>query len=366
MKKIFCLVFFALFSFLVFAQDDSSFLTPDMRSYEDALELFYNQDYGQALKMLNSARQKRNKRNESEVRILENAFKPAEVKYAGQTLTATIPVIVKREDYDALKIINKYLKIYGIETFQDNSQNLIQFIKNQKSFPEADYLTGKIYMIDGEYSAAEKYFKSAYENASNLQIPDEKYDILTSLVELSEYDNNYSKVEEYLLLILSKDEFYRDKSKLSAVLRIISEKNKSNVSKFFVLFRSYNFEIQDSYFKLASFYEEKGEDKKALEVCSLGVINGFTKILELIKKRNPDFEYESAGQVLTYASRYDDIVEWGIKNNLWASFNKLAELAFKNKDVIFACQLYKILTESNPEEYWKNDAKMKIIDLLVE
>ena len=197
-----------------------------------------------------------------------------------------------------------------------------------------------------------------------LSIPDEKYEILFSLAEIYEFQGDFNKMEEYLLLILSKEPIYRSKNRINALLKSVSSPKKNCVEQFFKLYRGNNYDLLKSFFKLGKYYKKSGEYEKALYTTSLGVATGFTKILNIVTKRNPVFEYKDLKSLLDEVSNYSDIVQWGIDNSLWESFNSFAECAFKNGDSVFASTLYKILSESNPEPYWREDAKLKAQDLL--
>lgn len=359
------IVFFVLFSLVNFSFcEEDVFFVDDLKFYYQGKTDFEELNYGSSLKKLNAAKTERIKKTQNEIRILENAFKPAEVKYAGPLISDKIPVLKEREDYDALKIINRYEKVFTLEFFEDSPENLIDYIKKSQSFPEADYLIAQIYIIEGEYAIAIDYLEKAYMASEMLSIPDEKYEILFSLAEIYEFQGDFTKMEEYLLLILSKEPMYRNKNRINALLKSIASPKKNCVEQFFKLYRADNYDLLKSFFKLSKYYKDVSEEEKALYTASLGVVTGFTKILNIVTKRNPVFEYKGLKSLLDEVSNHSDIVQWGIDNSLWESFNCFAEYAFKNGDSVFASELYKILSESSPEPYWREDAKLKARDLI--
>lgn len=359
------IVFFVLFSLVNFSFcEEDVFFVDDLKFYYQGKTDFEELNYGSSLKKLNAAKTERIKKTQNEIRILENAFKPAEVKYAGALISDKIPVLKEREDYDALKIINRYEKVFTLEFFEDSPENLIDYIKKSQSFPEADYLIAQIYIIEGEYAIAIDYLEKAYMASEMLSIPDEKYEILFSLAEIYEFQGDFNKMEEYLLLILSKEPMYRNKNRINALLKSIASPKKNCVEQFFKLYRADNYDLLKSFFKLSKYYKDVSEEEKALYTASLGVVTGFTKILNIVTKRNPVFEYKGLKSLLDEVSNHSDIVQWGIDNSLWESFNCFAEYAFKNGDSVFASELYKILSESSPEPYWREDAKLKARDLI--
>lgn len=374
-KKIFlsvltiCLYFFII-PVELFAQENDNeknyFYVDDLSFYENGKTAFEKQDFGLALKLFNNAKSSREEKISLEVNTLENSFKPAEVKYAGDTISSKIPVLQEREDFEALEIIEFYNRIYTLNYFGDSPEKLVEFIRNQKNFPEADYYLGKIYQIEGEYSIAEKYFYNAYKYSDILQIPDEKYEILYSLAELAELKKDFNKMEEYLLLIVSKEPLFRDENRKKSFQKSISSNKKDCVEKFFKLYRAENFELLKPLKKLSDYYKTQNQTERSLYANALCVVTGFTRIIDLLYKRNPVFEYKNLSSFFDEVENYSDIVDWGIENELWGSFNSFAENAQKNSDVIFARELYKILKEKNPENYWKEDAKIKFVDLNIE
>lgn len=364
MKKKFFSVFFAFCTiFSIFSQNSSE--VEDLALFEDGKVFFENQNYGEAVKNLNSAKTARIKKITNKINTLEKSLSPAEVKYSGPHLTDKLPILREREDWDAISIIEYYLNIYSLDFFENNPENLIEFLKKLKNYPEADFLLGKIFMIEGEYDIAEKYFSNAYKSSDVLSIPDEKYEILYSLAELCENKKDFNKMEEYLLLIVSKEPLYRDNNRKKAFENTISSSKNDCVERFFSLYRAQNYQLVKPFFKLAEFYQNQNENKKSLYANALGIVTGFSKIIDIIKKRDPNFEYKDLKSFLLEVQNYSDIVNWGIENSLWKSFNLFAENAYKNSDIIFSRELYKILSEANPEEYWKSEAKIKVQDMLV-
>ena len=88
---------------------------------------------------------------------------------------------------------------------------------------------------NGEYDIAIDYLEKAYMASDILSIPEEKYEILFSLAEIYEFQGDFNKMEEYLLLILSKEPMYRNKNRINAILKSVSSpvgQSPSSVSPF--------------------------------------------------------------------------------------------------------------------------------------
>lgn len=353
------LFFFSLFC-LFSEQKKPDYIINDRRIFEDARIAFENQEYGTALDLCNRAEAARKSTTDWEISTLENAFKPYEVKKKGDDINEVIPVLEEREDYDALEVIFRYKKYFGFESFNSSCKSLISFIQSRREFPEALFLKGKIFQIEGEYDLAETYLLQAYEYASILNVPDEKYDILYSLSDINYTKKDFAHYEEYLLLILKDDSAFMDSSLVSSMINTISSAKTDCLEKFFKMYRSENYKFLKAYFSLSSYYVEKNEKNRALSCAALGSLTGFTKIYNVISERNPDFVYKDFSSLLNEASSYDDLIDWGKNNGVWRGFNDFAEQAFRSSYSVFAMKLYEALQDSSPEEYWKLDASRKL------
>lgn len=182
MKKIFIFILTLFLSAEVFTATSENFR--DFRKlYLEAQIAFDAQDFGQALKLIELAKKMRKERIDWELMTLKNSFKPAEVKYAGDSLVTIKSVLSGKQDYDAINIIDSYLRFYGAERFADSARTLLAFIETQYPYPEADFMAGRIYRLEGEYAFAHKFYSQAYKDAAVLDVPDEKYDILYALAD---------------------------------------------------------------------------------------------------------------------------------------------------------------------------------------
>ena len=100
-----------------------------------------------------------------------------------------------------------------------------------------------------------------------------------------------------------------------------------------------------------------------MHTSALGALTGFTKILSVVSNRNPEFKYTNLGALFEESSLYPDIIEWGINNSVWKGFYQFAEQAQKNDYPIFAKQMYNVLKDYSPEEYWRDAANTRLQEL---
>lgn len=334
------------------------------RLLEEAQISFDENSYGDALKQAEKAKNSKKNQSEYEIFILENSFKPAEVKRKGDSLTSILQILEEREDFEAIQIIKRNFRKYGEKTFEDSKNSLLLFLRKNAAFPEADFLIGKIYCLEGEYSVAYDCFISAYKNSEILEIPAEKYDILYELANVSQLLKKDEKYEEFLLLVLSQSKEFKDETLCSAIKKTAESSKSDCLEKFFSLYRCDDFSLLKAYFLLTDFYQEHNQKEKALKTCQLGVITAYTKIIDVIKKRDADFEVTGISDVLKEVQFYPDIIQWGIENNIWKGFYTLADLNYLNNNLIFAVQLFNVLKNSEPEDYWKEKSVVRLGEII--
>ena len=250
-----------------------------------------------------------------------------------------------------------------MDFFHGKFSELCKWVDDDYIYPEADYLIGKIYKLEGETDLAYQYLIRAYDNLKRLDVPDVKYDILYEMAEISEMKDDNSNYEQKLLAVLKDDSFYTDEGFMNALVRIINQNKSDSVHKFFLLYRSENDISIKALVLLNEYYSNIGHDEKALRCAALGSIAAVTKIEEVLKDRLIDYSYTDFADLLQKASLYSDIVNWGNDNEIWKLFYNLAVTSTGCEDKIFAKSLLDILSKYEPEEYWKKKYYVKLASI---
>ena len=349
MKKTVLFFILSALCFTGFAANNKTKTDESVVAYRNAIEAMDAQDYGKALKYSEDAILYRKQHIENQINTVKNSLSAKRVQAAGDRFAPVLTVLENRKEYETANIINYYLKKKGKDYFEDSINNLLIYLENSKAYPEAHKIIGDIYKLEGEYQFAEEYYLMALEKADVLDIPDEKYDILYMLADISRLENDFPKMEVRLLNILAEDTDYRD----SALKRAMLE-------KFFNLYRAGSYNSINAYNQLAEYYHDAGESKKALEFAALSSITSFSRIIEILYSRNSTFEYKDLASFYQEASGYADIIEWGNKTSAWKSFNILAkystEAGYKN----FSRELLRVIARYAPENYWQRDAVLQL------
>lgn len=333
------------------------------KNYRLALESFENKNYGDALKYSEFAILYRRQLIEKQIESLKTSLTSRQVQTAGDEIDSILEILIERKENVSVEIIDYYLKRKGIEYFDNSMQNLLTYLQESLLFPEAQKLIGDIYRLEGEYDFAETYYLLALENASVLDIPDQKYEILYLLAQISRLQNDFDKMEVRLLNLLVEDKNFRDKNLISSMKRTIKSSKKGTMEKFFTLYRADSYIFIDAYNQLAEFYYKNQELSKALEFACLSAITSFSKISEILEERNLDYQYSTFSKFLQEASFYDDVIEWGKTSSAWKSFNILAKYAKENECTTFARELLVSLAQFSPVLYWQKDAVLLLEEM---
>ncbi|MBR7064293.1 MAG: hypothetical protein IKI31_04020, partial [Treponema sp.] len=215
---------------------------------------FTSGDYASALKYAEEAKVFRKNQVSSHIHSLEQAFKPREVQRKNDSLKDIILVLEKRDDFKALDIIHFYLQKKSVSDFKNSAATLLSHISMRKEFPEADWIIGSVYKLEGEYELSREYLLTAWKNSFLLDVPDEQFSILYELAELEKLQNNLDDYEKYLLLVLQNDKYFNNASFSSATSNIINMKKDDSFEKFFLMFRSDNYKALKAYSLLSDYY----------------------------------------------------------------------------------------------------------------
>jgi len=328
----------------------------DWRILQNAQMLFDKGDYGDAIYQVKQAVLTREKYTDTAMATLNTALNPAEVRKAGDRIDDVIPVLQKRQTTDALKIVTGLIEKKGSAFFNGSIKKLSDYVKNSRAYPEADFLYGRIYQVEGEYTLAMQYYDSAYKNAFYLDIPDQRYDILYQMADLSLHEENTDNYEKYLLEILKTDTSFSDSTLIDAMERTIALNTEKSLEKFFSLYRAESPKSMKACFMLADLYTKKGRNDKALRMSALGVLIGFTRMYSVAASHDIEFSYTTIKNFLADLKKYPELIEWSREQNYWNGMNSFAEICNTCGYTVFSDALYHTLAEASPEDYWKKEA----------
>lgn len=316
-------------------------LVEDVRLLREARNAYARYDYGGALRRAEEAKNARTELIRWETYTLQNSLRPAQVRRVGDAIPDVLAVLAEREDRDAIDIIESYVKKIGADFFNNSAAQLSAYVGSRVAFPEADWLIGRVYRLEGEYALSRRYLSSAWENRALLDVYDESKEILYDLAEVAQIEGDADAYEKNLLLVLGAGSAFNDSNQhLEDTLMLALRAGDAGAAeRFFTLFRSGDYAALSAYLKLADFYAAAGENEKALLASALGSLTGFTKMYNALRAREPRFEYAGLADLLSRAASYADISDWAAAEGLWQGFSAFAQNLEEDGNVLFAANL---------------------------
>ncbi len=355
MKKTILIIIASVFCLGMYSQNNLN--SKSNIAFRNAKNAFENKEYGKALKYAEDAILYKKNQVEEDYSLIETSIAARDVKRAGDNINDIIPVLLERDEYECIDLIN-YYNTKG--NFDNSISKILAYIKEQEQYPEAQKLIGDIYKLEGEYTFAEQYYLKALDNADVLDIPDERYEIIYLLAELSRQQNDFDKMEIRLLNIIGKEQNTRNMLLASSMKNTVSKNNTDAIEKFFEMYRADNYFSLKAYIALAEYYLSINEMDKAFNYSAIAVITGFTKVYNVLSKRDIDFEYTDITTFLDLIQYHPDILRWGSENQVWKSLNLFCDICSKCGYSKFSYAFLEILAFHSPEKYWQQDAVLKL------
>jgi len=289
---------------------------------------------------------------------LKNALKPRQVKRAGDDIQEVYKALEERDDYDACKIMDTIFLLRPPVFFDFSISRFMSYLEEKVAFPEADYITGKIYSIQGEYKQAMFYFERAYSKVHLLEIPDERFSIIYSIADVAGLLGQHDKQEKYLLLVLTEDPTFGstvlESSKLKAMLNTIAKEKTTD--KFFRLYRVNKEIALKAYRDLSKIYLEAGNKKRSLTTSALAASIALTSLSEMLEK---GYVYSDFKDVLNRTGKNARIRQWAEDKNFWDIFINFADAMEANAYTAQAIDMYHKIAESIPSVDYAQRAMYK-------
>lgn len=379
MKKLIALIIIVMLFCAVFAQNIQrpEHETLSWKILQDAQLAYEQGDLGEAIRIADSAKQQRKNEVSWALSVLNQALAPAAIQKIGDKIDLITDALYEKNAEDALSIIHNTMIKYPADTINNSISELLKKLALYNEYPEADYLLGKLYMFEGEYSIADKYLTNAWLNIEILDIPDQKFDILYQMANLAKLQKNDEKYEKSLLLIIADDNYIKadgsDDIFIKAVKQSIA-RDDTTIDKLFTLYRSKAYTSLNAYYLLADYYTAKGNSDKALSMSTLASLIAFTRIYEAVVSRDMEYKFEKPANALNKPNsaflayletigNYYDIAEWGAKNGIWRGYFNYAKILHNAGRYELAEELFSCLSQYCPEDFWRNMALRELLKL---
>lgn len=288
---------------------------------------FETGEYGEALELTELARQARHAETSHRLSVLTAAFAPAQVKKAGDDISAIRPVLVSRDEKEAVYILDELSKSRGSSAYGGSAKRLLQWLERSDVFPEADYLEGLIHDAEGETAIALRLYLKAWENREFLDVPDERFDILYRMAESSAGMGDLDTAEKDYLQILSDDSIYGTPDSPGPTLLAMKKTlvTDQDTVKFVSLYRHRNRKAFKAASRLSELYLGiDGNNERALNVSILASCMSISEFAERVRERNGKWNGTSLVSLFDAVSAFPELVAWATSDGLWEPYLALA------------------------------------------
>ena len=333
------------------------------RMLEQAQVAYDGGNYGLALNLANKAKENRALQINWDLNVLETALSPRQVKKAGDRFEDVLAVLAERDSNEAIALIKQYLLFHGEAFYSNSVAELVSWLEKSAVYPEADFLTGKIYQLEGEFQLASSFYEKARTEADFLDVPDVKYDILYAMADLAKQLDKREEFEQSLLLVLSADENYQSRVLARSFEKIVDADSGENVDRFFSLFRCSARHSVPALYELSLLYKERGSNAELFKCAALGMLEAFTHMLEALQERDAAYRYEDLAGFFAKTGEYADFITWAQDVHLWELFFLFVDSSAARGSLVFAEQFYTVMSESLPDAYWRAQAANRLSKL---
>jgi len=318
-------------------------------------------EFGNALVYVERALEVHTNIYKNNYEYLKNALKPYQVRRAGDDIDEVYKAFKERDDYDACRIMDEIFLIRPRITFDFSMQRFMDYIKERIAFPEADYITGRIYSIQGEYRQAMAYYEKAYKKVNLLEIPDERFSIIYSIADTAGLLGMHDMQEKYLLLVITEDPTFGstvlESNKLKSMLGSLTKEKTTD--KFFRLYRVNKEIALKAYNDLSRLYLEAGNAKRSLATSALAANIAITRLSDMLSKADFSYTYSDFKDVLKRTGKNATIKQWAEDRKLWDVFINFADSLEASGHNPQAIDMYHKIAESIPSLDYSQRAMFK-------
>lgn len=293
---------------------------------DEAKTAYADGEFGDALKLCETARQTHLAYIGRCVSALEGSLSSRDAKKAGDLISDVRRTLVSRNETASVEILDSILVIRPSASFGDSMSRLMDWLRGRKAFPEADALAGMVYEAEGERAVAVDYYERAWADRAYFDVPSDKFRIAYRLADISKNSLRYGDQEKYLLLVLTDEPLFGTPGSESPTLKamIRSLETEPTTEKFFSLYRHDNAVSLKACVDLASLYRSMNRTDREFPPAALSAVISVSMLSNAVSARDFGYAYAGLGDLLARAGKNREVFAYAEENGLWEPFLGLA------------------------------------------
>ncbi|HPD80168.1 MAG TPA: hypothetical protein P5519_01640 [Spirochaetia bacterium] len=379
------LVFSVLFTSL-FAQSKPIWLV-----FEEGKQFFYKKQFGEALRSFEEAINQRKEIIAWALERLRYAQKSPLKKKTGDSISKLLTEFAKLDftdvDYTAyqkqsngdMRVLIAILKrqrlsdyhralldalsvaydFRPIEYYADSFARMERELDVLQYYPEAEFWKGRVFMVEGELSIAEKQFLRAFDMRGSLEIPADQYSILYTLSEVYKLQNNMLAWYNTMQRILFDDPVAGTppmdpylKEAMLATLR------NQGFDKFMILYRLKSGFSLTANIEIGEYILRKGAPNAELHLA-IAANMIITEVITMYQKENPDYKYTTIADFFEQVSKNREISEYLTTSRIYSVLLNLGDALYVLGQPTFAIPIWSALVNYAPSP-WSGTARERL------
>ncbi|WP_024654166.1 hypothetical protein [Borrelia persica] len=266
--------------------------------------------------------------------------------------------------------------IYSKEGFvKSNLTNAINFLQEallkKGIYPEANYYLSIAYSMIGNFVFQKLHLQRTLEDKDYLLDKSFEKDILFSLAKVSEIENNYVDMIDYLNEILSKfsrgDDYYNyhyivqkygeslgNKFDMSFYINsyLKQVRGTSGIDFTFNLYRFNNYSLIDTHQLLSKVYLKINAYELAITHGLVAVVGILTRMYNYISYYEPLYEFKNLRSFVQKINQYSDVKSGFESTDFWAILYNIAYATYiydEHKHKLRALDTWKLIVDLAPK-----------------
>ena len=238
--------------------------------------------------------------------------------------------------------------------------------KERGQFPEAEYWLGKVFEVEAELGLAERQYNRAYNFKNQFYIPEDQYTVLYTLAQLYDNQKKFNKFEETLLEIVSDDSSFSDPQQERMRNAMMDTLKEDGFDKLLVLYRLQTSFALDAHGKLGVYYYRTGRYGRAAEHLLHYVVSIFSKCIEELRIKDPDYEFKNGDECLQKILRDQKLESYVTTTELFMHLYYFAGSLYPEGELDIFNNLMTLITDYSTASLWRQRARRQLADPFLE
>jgi tetratricopeptide (TPR) repeat protein len=346
------------------AQDSLS--RPYWFTLEQGKLYFRNGEYGDALRSFEDARRQREALYTRMERAFIDLLSLPEVRRLGDSLSRIESFIAERGYSSAAAALEELYYRYPKEKLDNSAAAALAMLGELKVYPEAEFWLGELYRSEGEWAIALSQYQKAYAARNLLEYSGFDIEIQYRIAELRAIRREFNEMAGAYEEILTRDSLWMqdaDSFVKRAMIRILES---DGVDRFLTMYRYDDSSSERAHRMLGFFYLDSGRYSKALEQLLFSFLIQNTLIIEELSRRNYDYAFSSARELLDAARSRPELVSYMSEVDYYKTIYYLGSAFYGDGKLKPARELWTLLQGRGEAGEWRTRSEAQLASPFVE